>query len=94
MVETAINRIQGDNYCCVFTGERKLINKIKEYETLFPNEVKIKFINEDGSIVAYVPSNWFRFVKPPTKRNYTEEQRKAMGERMKKARDNKRYKEE
>ena len=89
MVETAINRVKGDHYCCVFTGERKLINKIKEYETLFPNQVQIKFINEDGSIVAYVPFSWFRFVKPPTKRNYTEEQRKAMSERMKKARESK-----
>lgn len=87
MIETAINRVKGDSYCCVFTGERKMINKIKEYEILFPNEVKIQFINEDGSILAYVPYDWFRFVKPPTKRNYTEEQRKIMAEKMKKVRE-------
>lgn len=87
MHETAIDRIQGDNFCTVFTAERKYINQLKELAKQYPNDVKIQYINEDGSIGAKVPSNWFRFVKPPTKRNYTEEQRKAMGERMKKARE-------
>lgn len=88
MYETAINRIQGDNFCTVFTAERKYINQLKELAKQYPNDVEIQYINEDGSIGAKVPSNWFRFVKPPAKRNYTEEQRKAMCERMKKAREN------
>lgn len=89
MNETAINRLQGDDYCFVFTAERKFINRLKELAEEYPDEVEIQYINEDGSTGARVPSNWFRFVKPPTKRNYTEEQRKAMSERMKKARENK-----
>lgn len=89
MNETAINRLQGDDYCFVFTAERKFINRLKELSEEYPNEVEIQYINKDGSIGAKVPSNWFRFVKPPTKRNYTEEQRQAMSERMKKARENK-----
>ena len=88
LYETAINRIQGDNFCTVFTAERKYINQLKELAKQYPNDVEIQYINEDGSIGAKVPSNWFRFVKPPAKRNYTEEQRKAMCERMKKAREN------
>lgn len=86
MAETAIERIQGDNYCCVYTGERKFINQLNELSEQY-SEVKILHINSDGSIVAHVPYNWFRFIKPPTKRNYTEEQRKAMSNRMKKARE-------
>lgn len=89
MIETAIDRLQGDDFCTVFTAERKFISQLKEFAEQYPNDVKIQYINEDGSIGAKVPSNWFRFVKPPTKRNYTEEQRKAMGERMKKARESK-----
>lgn len=89
LYETAINRLQGDDFCAVFTAERKYINRLKELANEYPNEVKIQYINDDGSISAKVPSNWFRFVKPPAKRNYTEEQRKAMGERMKKAREKK-----
>ena len=89
MNETTINRLQGDDFCTIFTAERKYINQLKELSKKYPNDVKIQYINEDGSIGAKVPSNWFRFVKPPAKRNYTEEQRKAMSERMKKARENK-----
>lgn len=62
---------------------------MKEFSKLYPNDVKIQYENNDGSIEVKVPYNWFRFIKPPTKRNYTEEQRKAMSERMKRARENK-----
>ena len=88
MIETSIERISGDTYCLVYTGERKFINQLNELAKNYP-EVDIRHINDDGSILAHVPSNWFRFVKPPTKRNYTEEQRQAMSERMKKARETK-----
>ena len=86
MNETAINRLRGDDYCYVFSAERKFINRLKELAEEYPNEVEIQYINEDGSVGAKVPYNWFRFIKPPTKRNYTEEQRQAASERMKKAR--------
>lgn len=89
MIETSIDRVQGDNYCIVFTGGKKFINQLKEFSKLYPNDVKIQYENNDGSIEVKVPYNWFRFIKPPTKRNYTEEQRKAMSERMKRARENK-----
>lgn len=89
MIETSIDRVQGDNFCIVFTGEKKFINQLKEFSKLYPNDVKIQYENNDGSIEVKVPYNWFRFIKLPTKRNYTEDQRKAMSERMKKARENK-----
>ena len=87
MIETAIHRTQGDNYCVIYTGERKFINKLKSLSVKYPNEVTIEYINSDGSMVAQAPYNWFKFVAPIKQRNYTEEQRKAMGERMKKARE-------
>lgn len=88
MIETTIERIQGEDYCLVFTSEKKFINQLMEYSKQF-SEVDIRHINEDGSITAHVPYEWFRFIKPPTKRNYTEEQRKAASERMKKVREKK-----
>ena len=90
MVETAIERIQGDDYCCVTTGEHKFINKLNTLASKYPNQVKIKFNNEDGSILAYVPYDWFRFVLPPKKVSMTEEQKEAAKERVKKAREQKR----
>lgn len=88
LIETSVERVVGDDYCLVYTGERKFINQLNELAKNYP-EVDIRCVNEDGSMIVRVPYNWFRFVKPPTKRNYTEEQRQAMSERMKKARENK-----
>lgn len=90
MVETSIERIQGDNYCCITTGERKFINKLKTLADKHPDQVEIKFINEDGSVLAYVPYDWFRFVKPPRNVSMTNEQREAAKQRMLKAREQKR----
>lgn len=89
MNETAINRLQGEEHCTVFTAERKFINQLKEFSTKYPEQVDIIKENKDGSIIVHVPSNWFRFVKPPTKRNLTEEQKNIMAQRMKQNR--KRY---
>lgn len=85
MKETTIERIQGDSYCLVDTGEIKFINKLLTMSKEYPNDVIIKH-KDDDHILAHVPFDWFRFVKPPAKRNMTEEQRKAAGERMKNAR--------
>lgn len=40
MIETSIDRVQGDNYCIVFTGEKKFINQLKEFSKLYLNDVK------------------------------------------------------
>lgn len=36
MNETAINRLQGEEHCTVFTAERKFINQLKEFSTKHP----------------------------------------------------------
>lgn len=87
MVETSIERIQGTDYCTVFTAERKFINTLNRLKEEYPDEVEILTINEDGSMVAHAPYPWFKFIKPPAKREYTDEQKQAMAERMAKARE-------
>lgn len=57
MIETSIDRVQGDNFCIVFTGEKKFINQLKEFSKLYPNDVKIQYENNDGSIEVKVPYN-------------------------------------
>lgn len=90
--ETCVERIQNDKYTNIYTSERKFINELNALKEQYPDDVIIEHVNRDGSICAKVPYNWFRFVKPVTKRNMTEEQRKAASERMKKARENKKKK--
>ena len=87
--ETCVERIQNDKYTNIYTSERKFINELNALKEQYPDDVIIEHINNDGSICAKVPYDWFRFVKPPAKRNLSKEQRLAASERMKKARENK-----
>lgn len=89
MNETCITRIEGDDHIDVYTSERKFINRIRKLQQRYPNQVKITKENLDGSLCVDFPYGWMPFPKPPTKRNYTEEQKKEMRERMKKARESK-----
>lgn len=89
MNETCITRIEHDNHIGVYTSERKFINKLRKLQQEYPDQVKITHENPDGSLCVDLPYDWMPFPKPPTKRNYTPEQRKAMSERMKENRGNK-----
>lgn len=85
VAETCIERITDSDYCSVYTGERKFVNQLMRYKEQYPDEIKI-IDYKDGYVLAHVPFDWLRFVKPPTKRNFTEEQRQALSDNMKKAR--------
>mgnify|MGYP000052028622 FL=1 len=56
---------------------KSVIRKLAEKR---PEDCQIIADNEDGSICAHVPVSWLR-ISPP--RQYTEEQRQQMGERLK-----------
>lgn len=83
--------------CSYFAGtemhfssdERRWINKIRKLQEDYPDQVKIISQPEqnDGCIYCTVPSEWLK-IKPPTKRNLSEEQKIAARERMMKAREN------
>jgi hypothetical protein len=81
MVETVIERIQGEPYCTIYTGEKKFVNKLKSFPDIEVIEVG------EGHVKAKVPYNWLRFVSPPRRNTLTEEQRQAASERLKKARE-------
>lgn len=70
------------------SDERKWKKRIMKLAEEYPEQVKITVYPEDndGCINAWIPAKWIR-VKPPVKRNLTEEQRMAMSERLKKARE-------
>ncbi len=87
--ETCITRIENDDYISVYTSERKFINKIYKLKEQYPDDVTIIHVNPDGSVCVHFPYNWMTFPKPKAKRNYTDEQREAMAERMRRAREGK-----
>lgn len=91
--ETSINRMTGDDFCTVYTGERKFISMLKKYAKEYPDEVSIKMMN-NNSIEVTVPYNWFQFIRPKRSWKLTEEQRKTRKENLKIAREKKKEKAE
>ena len=81
--------------CCNYTGktmyvstdERWLINRILKFAEQKPDDVNILAMpeNNDGCLYCAVPADWLK-ITPPTKREFTEEQRTALAERMANAR--------
>lgn len=60
-------------------GEGRYKSVIRKLAEKHPEDCQIIADNEDGSICAHVPVSWLR-ISPP--RQYTEEQRQQMGERL------------
>lgn len=79
--ETNILRDSDHEYMEYGTSERKFVNQLRKLAESHPDEVTI--VKDDGNyIYAHVPLNWFRAPKPPIKREFTEEQKAQMAERM------------
>lgn len=88
-METEMGYLTEDEGRAWFSSdERKWKKRIMKLAEEYPEQVKITVYPEDndGCINAWIPAKWIR-VKPPVKRNLTEEQRMAMSERLKKARE-------
>jgi len=78
--ETTWSHIQGEVTGTLYTAENKWINKIYKWKQQYPDQVDIKHINEDKSIVVHIPAKWFKV--SPTKR-VSEKNKIAAKERMK-----------
>lgn len=75
---------KGDAFITVTSSVRKWTNKIRKLSESDPH-CEIKYENPDGSIVAVLPVKYLKLSKPPL-RNMSDEQRKAVAERLRKAR--------
>lgn len=66
----------------VSSDERKFIRKIQQLAVNHPDDVTIIAQPEtnDGCIYAKMPASWFK-IKPPVKRNLSDEQRELLAER-------------
>ena len=81
MAETSINYLTEDGHAVISTDERKWVNKINALKEEYPDEVEIRSVFKDGTVVAHIPKGWVR-VRPPVKRNFTDEQKRKAAERM------------
>lgn len=86
--ETVVEFYDGNNHLTVSTGKRKYVNKIKRLAEANPDIIKY-IENEDGSVCATMPIEWFKFPSPKRKVNMTPEKKEKLAERMRQARNNK-----
>lgn len=88
MLETSIDHISGEDFCTVYASEIWSQNAIKKMAEEHPDCCVIIKEYEDGGVFARIPEKCihysFRF---PSKRELTEEQKIASGERLMKARE-------
>ena len=84
--ETAYDQLTADDYGVISTSETKWINRINKLKEAYPDQVDIRNVNSDSSIVARIPKSWFKIV-PPRVLNLTDEEREKRGERLKKSRE-------
>ena len=72
----------------ISTDERWRINQLLKLKEENDKEVRIEALpkDNDGMIYCRVPASWVR-IKKPIKRNYTDEQRQAIRERLMKTRN-------
>jgi len=79
--ETGISHIQGDEHITMSSSERVWITKIMRMAKKFPDKVKIRAENADGSVFVELPYKWLKV--SPTK-VVSEESKLATKERFKK----------
>ena len=86
MAETVFEHLDGKDTWTVSTDERTWKNRLVKLAEQNPAEVECVAVNRDGSVMYHVPASWVR-LRPPVKRNMTEEQKAALAERLKLARE-------
>lgn len=71
------------------SDERKFITRVRRLAEKHPDKVRIIKQPEenDGCIYCELPTEWFS-VRPPVKRNLTDEQRRDLADRLRSAREN------
>ena len=80
--ETCYDHVSGDAYCTSTAAEswsKNMFNRLKEK---YPDDITIVSKNEDGSMVVRFPYAWLPRVRPKRKRHLTEEQKKAVSDRL------------
>ena len=83
--ETTLDHVSGENHVTVYSGEIKWINQLLRLKEEYPDEVDIRHLNDDGSLIVHIPASWFK-IKPKKKVKLTAEQIEASKARLEKGR--------
>lgn len=75
----------GEDFATFYTSERKWINQILSLKEQYPDEVDIRHVNDDGSMLVHIPASWLK-IRPKKKVNMSTEQIAASKARLKEGR--------
>ncbi len=89
ITENNIEFLTGEKTCTASFSNRKHINRVKKLHTEHPDDFDYFVENADGSVCVKFPLSWVKISPKRTGRKYTEEERRVIAERFKKAREKK-----
>ena len=81
LTETVYEHISGEATFTITAAEKWSKNMTHRLKKKYPDEVDIRVLNPDGSMVVRFPFSWMR-IKPKAKRNMSETERKQKRELM------------
>lgn len=81
--ENVIEFLRNQERATITLCQPRFITRIRKLAQEYPEECKIVVENQDGSIMAHIPTKWIKF-NPSLQ--LTEERRKEMAERMRSVR--------
>ena len=81
--ECCIEWVKSDKTATVtFPGSNRYNSKIRKLAEEHPEDVQIRYDNQDGSLVATLPVKYIK-ISRPVAREMSEEQKRAVAERLK-----------
>lgn len=81
--ECAIEWLKGDKVATVtFPGNNRYNSRVRKLAEDYPEDVKIRHENQDGSIVATIPVSFIKIYPKSKGREMTDEEKEAARERM------------
>ena len=83
--ETAWDHVAGEKFATLSTSEKKYIRLVEDLREKYPNDVDVRCVNDDGSMVVRIPADWLR-IRPKKKSSMTPEQIAAAKARLEAAR--------
>ena len=86
--ENVIEFTRNQNRATVTFCQPRYVTKIKKLAEQYPEECQITAENDDGSIVAHIPTKWVR-IQPGHGREMTEEEKDILRERLENIRKSK-----
>ena len=84
-IDNSFEWLTGSKIATVTFSQQKWVNKILKYSETH-SDVEIMYQNPDGSILAHVPVSWFKFSPPRKGREFSEEEKMQISERLKNSR--------